>query len=142
MNKWLRYSIAGILTIGLILIRLNEESLFYDPLLYYFKNSYEVTLLEIDITKHLISVTIRYGINTLLSIGIIYMLFNKKNYIKISGIVFLIGWVIFLPIYYLFINTEFEYSLMIGFYIRRFLIQPIIGIILILALFYLEKIKR
>lgn len=142
MNKWLRYSIAGILTIGLILIRLNEESLFYDPLLYYFKNSYEVTLLEIDITKHLISVTIRYGINTLLSIGIIYMLFNKKSYIKISGIVFLIGWVIFLPIYYLFINTEFEYSLMIGFYIRRFLIQPIIGIILILALFYLEKIKR
>ncbi|APD07874.1 hypothetical protein UJ101_02374 [Flavobacteriaceae bacterium UJ101] len=143
MNKWLRYSLVAILIMILVLIRLNQESLFYDPLLHYFKSNYDKTnFLEIDVAKHLFSVSIRYWINTFLSVGIIYLLFEKKKYIKISGIVFLVGWLIFLPLYYLFIDTQFEYSLMIGFYVRRFLIQPIIGIILILALFYLEKIRK
>ncbi len=144
MNKWIRYSIIGVLLIGLILVRLNQEFLFYDPLLHYFKGNFynKTNFLEMDTTKHLVSITIRYWVNAVLSIGIIYVLFDKKKYIKTSGIVFLIGWLVFLPIYYIFIETEFEYSLMIGFYVRRFLIQPIIGIILILALFYLEKRKN
>lgn len=143
MNKWVKYSLIGGLIIGLVLIRLNQELLFYDPLLHYFKSNYNrINPLEINIPKHLFSITVRYWMNAILSIGIIYLLFEKKKYIKITTIIFLIGWLIFLPIYYLFIDTEFEYSLMIGFYIRRFLIQPIIGIILILALFYLEKIRK
>lgn len=143
MSKKLQYSLLGILILGLILIRLNQEHLFYDPLLHFFKSSHNKTnLLEIHIPKHLMSVTFRYLINTFLSLGIIYILFKNKKYIKISGIVFFVGWLIFLPIYYIFLDTEFEYSLMIGFYVRRFLIQPIIGIVLILALFYLEKTQK
>ncbi len=141
MSKGVRYSIIGVLIILMVVIRLNEHRLFYDPLLYFFKNSH-IDLTKIDLSKHLVSVSVRYWLNAVLSTGIIYVLFNKKQYIKISGIVFFIAWIIFLPVYALFIETDFEYSLMVGFYIRRFLIQPIIGIILILALFYVEKIKK
>lgn len=141
MNKVVRYSSIGVLLTLMVLIRLNEQYLFYDPLLNFFKNKQTYSI-EVDSFKHLCSISVRYWLNALLSLGIIYLVFNKKQYIKISGVVFFIAWIIFLLTYYGFMKTHFEYSLMIGFYIRRFLIQPIIGIILILALFYVEKIKK
>ncbi len=141
MNNILRFTIIGFLILFMILIRLNQELLFYDPILYFFKNE-EVFKFQFDIEKHLISVSFRYFLNSLLSIGIIYFLFLNRRYIKLSALVFSVFLVIFLPIYFLFILDEFEYSQMLGFYIRRFLIQPIMGIILILALFYLEKVKK
>ncbi len=142
MNKLLRYLLLIILVSGLIMVRVYQIDLFYDPLLYFFEQNDQPSYLSnLNIPKHLISISLRYAINAILSIGIIYLLFEKKSYLKASSIIFLIGWLIFLPLYYYFIHTGFTYSLMLGFYIRRFLIQPIMGIILTLAFFYLKKSK-
>ena len=139
-NKLLKYFLFVILVLGLIMVRVYQKDLFYDPLLYFFEqNNQPGYLLNLNIPKHLVSITFRYAINTTLSMGIIYLLFMKKSYLKASSIIFLLGWLIFLPLYYYFIHTRFNYSLMIGFYVRRFLIQPVMGIILTLAFFYLKK---
>jgi len=140
INKLLKYILLIILVSGLIMVRVYQEDLFYDPLLYFFEqNDNQSYLLNLNVNKHLVSITFRYAINTTLSMGIIYLLFGKKSYLKVSAIIFLLGWLIFLPLYYYFIHTRFTYSLMIGFYVRRFLIQPMMGIILTLAFFYLKK---
>lgn len=143
MDKIVRILGVIICLIGLMSVRFFETKLFYDPILSYFHGDFlGKKLPEFDEQKHLISIALRYVLNAILSLGIIYCIFKNKLYLRWSVIIFIIGSITLLPLYQWFIDTNFSLSPRLGFYTRRFLIQPMLGIVLILALFYVEKTKK
>ena len=82
----------------------------------------------------------RYAVNTIISLGIIILIFkDKKGFIfslKFYSFSFVfLGLILFLLLKY---NISSDY--MLTFYIRRFLIHPIFLLILVPA-FYFQKLK-
>ena len=140
MNKWIRYALAGVLVFCLVLVRRFETELFYDPFLAYFKGDfYNAVFPEYDLTKVGLNIIFRYFLNFMISLGIIWLLFWNKNYVKFSAIVWVSFLIILVPVYVYFIESQFSLGENIGFYIRRFLIQPMLLLILIPAFFYQDQ---
>ncbi|WP_296386075.1 exosortase F system-associated protein [Winogradskyella sp.] len=142
MNKTSKYIWLLVLFLGLVLIRAFEGVLFYDPYLTFFENDY----LYIDnprreVAKLVLFTSLRFLLNTLLSLGILFVIFKDKSIIKFSSIVFGLAYVLLLiPFLYFVINPKQE-DYYLFFNVRRFLIQPI-GLILLLPAFYYYKLNR
>jgi len=142
MSKLLSYISIGILILLLILVRAYEDVLFYDPYLIFFENDYlYIDSPRREIAKLVFFTSLRYFINSLLSLGIIYCVFKDKPMLKFSSFVFVLAYLCFLiPFLYFVINPRQE-DYYLFFNIRRFLIQPIVLLILLPALYY-YKLKR
>lgn len=137
MKKWLRFLLAGILIFGLILVRKFEDILFYDPFLSYFKgDTLNQSFPEYDDFKIILNISFRYLLNSLLTLGIIALIFKDRRKVKFTAIVLLLFLIVLLPVYLYFIHIQFSLGENIGFYIRRFLIQPMLLLILIPAFYY------
>lgn len=123
-------------------IRGFEGVLFYDPYLTFFENDY----LYIDnprreVAKLVLFTSLRYLLNTLASLGILYLIYNDKIMIKFSVVLYALAYVLLLiPFLYFVINPRQE-DYYLFFNVRRFLIQPI-GLILLLPAFYYYKLNR
>ena len=137
-NKLLRYSIAFVLLLGLISVRIFEEKLFYDPLLDYFHNANRTTLPPLNTLNLFVNVMFRFLLNLLLTVFIVKMIFWKQNYVKFTIIVGIITLAILLPLYAYMVNNGLNFGETIFFYVRRFLIQPMLLIILIPCFYYQE----
>ena len=138
--KIVRWFIVILLVLGLILVRKFETQLFYDPLLDFFhKDFLNLEFPDFDVPKHLISVVFRYLINSLLSLAIIYFIFQKRKFMLLSAVIFAAFLIILIPIYYYFIQTEFQGLFTAGFYVRRLLIQPMLLLILIPGIWYYQR---
>ena len=126
----------------LVLIRAFEDVLFYDPYLTFFENDYlYLDSPRREIAKLVFYTSLRFLLNTLLSLGILFVIFRDKSIIKFSVIVFSVAYVLLLiPFLYFVINPNQE-DYYLFFNIRRFLIQPI-GLILLLPAFYYYKLNR
>ncbi|MGV4451029.1 exosortase F system-associated membrane protein, partial [Ornithobacterium rhinotracheale] len=62
-----------------------QTELFSDPLWSYFNTDYpHVAFPERDLGKNLFSMLLRSGLNSLISLGIIALILNKKEYVQIS----------------------------------------------------------
>jgi|SRR5690606_14574398 len=143
MKKWIRYAFVAGLIFGLILVRKYEDLLFYDPFLSYFKGDYlNSEFPDYDLTKISLHIFFRYFLNSILTLGIIGLLFWNKKYIKFTALVLLGFLVILLPIYLYMIENQFSIGENLGFYIRRFLIQPMILLILIPAFYYQKFLEN
>lgn len=143
MNKWLRYLLAAVLVFCLILVRKYETDMFYDPFLQFFKGDYiNNAFPEYDLTRVILSVISRYLINTIISILIIGLIFWSRKYMLFTSYVYVGFFVILLPIYIYFVESEFSLGENMGFYIRRFLIQPILLLVLIPAFYYQKFLAR
>ncbi len=127
----------------LVLIRMYESKLFYDPFLDYFKESFiKKDVPEFDSGKLLLHQVIRYGINTFISLVLLKVIFKKNQYVKVSGFLFLVMLLILLPVYFFLLHNNPESNLLTIFYIRRFLIHPLLVFILIPAFYYQMKFPR
>ncbi|MBF8148393.1 exosortase F system-associated protein [Winogradskyella sp. F6397] len=142
MSKIVSYIIVGILILLLILIRAFENILFYDPYLSFFENDYlYMDSPRREIAKLVLYTTLRFVLNTVISLGILYIIFKDKSIVKFSVLIFSIAYVLLLiPFLYFVINPKQE-DYYLFFNIRRFLIQPI-GLILLLPAFYYHKLNR
>ena len=142
MPKLTRYIFVFVLILVLVAIRGFEDVLFYDPYLTFFESEY----LYIDnprreVAKLVLFTSLRYLLNTLASLGILYLVFNDKVMIKFSVLLYAVSYVLLLiPFLYFVINPKQE-DYYLFFNIRRFLIQPI-GLILLLPAFYYYKLNR
>jgi len=125
-----------------VLIRLYQENLFYDPFIRFYSLYYhDMSPPDVDTFKLILNTSVRYWLNSLLSIGLIYMLFRKRNIVKFSFFFYGFAFVA-LIISFSLIETNLSPDLyMIFFYIRRFLIQPIF-ILLLLPAFYYQQISQ
>jgi exosortase F-associated protein len=134
--------LVGILVLLLVLIRAFEDVLFYDPYLTFFENDYlYIDSPRREVAKLVLNTTLRYVLNSIISLGILYLVFKDKSMIKFATLIFVLSYVLLLiPFLYFVINPKQE-DYYLFFNIRRFLIQPIILIVLLPA-FYYQKLKR
>ena len=124
----------------LILIRVYEEQIFYDPYLAFFRSDYLYMDSPRRETFKLTMFTIlRYVINSSLSLLILFVLFKDKGIIKFSALIFGIALVILLPIFLYFVINPKQEDYYLFFNVRRFLIQPIILLLLIPAFYYYKR---
>tara|TARA_R110000868_G_scaffold329589_4_gene590393 strand:+ start:818 stop:1246 length:429 start_codon:yes stop_codon:yes gene_type:complete len=142
MNKTFKYSLLFILFGLLVLIRFFESELFYDPYLMFFENDYlYMDSPRREVLKVTAFTTIRYLLNTLISLGILFVFFKDKSIIKFSTLIYIVGYFMLILIYLYFVVNPKQEDYYLFFNIRRFLIQPII-LILLLPAFYYHKLKN
>ena len=108
------------------MIRFFEEQLFYDPYGSFFQNDY----LYLDnprreTFKLVVFTTLRFALNTIISLGILYVVFKDKSIVKFSAIIYAIAYIILLALYLYFVLSPKQEDYYLFFNIRRFLIQPI-----------------
>lgn len=125
----------------LILIRAFENELFYDPYLTFFKNDY----LYIDnprreVLKLTLFTALRYFLNSVISLGIIYIFFKDWGVVKFSALIYVVSFFILLTFFLYFVVNPRQEDYYIFFNIRRFLIQPLL-LLLLLPAFYYQQLK-
>ncbi|MGB3344008.1 MAG: exosortase F system-associated protein [Aequorivita sp.] len=139
-----KLKIVGILILVglLVLIRGFEDKLFYDPLLQFFKIDYKtMPLPDMDLVKLYLGVALRYFLNTIFSLAILWLAFWNREIIKISIYLYIILFVLFFVAFGFIVADAGEGgNHLLLFYIRRFLIHPLFLLILIPA-FYFQKYK-
>ncbi|MDD7885524.1 exosortase F system-associated protein [Flavivirga sp. 57AJ16] len=141
MDKWVKYIWLSVLFGLLILIRFYEGELFYDPYLTFFQNDYlYIDSPRRELAKLVSFTTLRYLLNTLISLAILYVFFKDKGIIKFSVYIYITAFVILLAIYLYFVVNPRQEDYYMFFNVRRFLIQPII-LLLLLPAFYYHRIR-
>jgi len=130
-----RVFLISLCIIGIIGIRLFQNELFYDPVSIHFKQLGSVSYksVQINIFCWCLISSIRYALNGLFSCAIIATLSNISE-----GISYYKIYLVFLPIIlgvtlivFVFLDNPFFL-----FYSHRFLVQPIIGFVVIGSFYY------
>jgi len=139
--------VKWILGIGCVLllvsIRLFEDVLFHDPLVSFYKSNF-TTMDPPDLEKwKLIGLTsLRYFMNTILSLLILFLAFPKKSILKFSGLFYGLAFVVLIGVFYALLSPLETENYMFLFYVRRFLIQPLFLLLLLPAFYYQQSIKK
>ncbi len=124
---------------GLIGVRALEDTLFYDPFLNYFHEANKnIEFPAFEWGKLIGGHLLRFLLNLLFSCLIIYGLFQNRQWTLQGAVMITIVFIISFPIYLYCISDQFEIGYLISFYMRRFVIQPLI-IMLIVPMFYYRK---
>lgn len=141
----MQYRIAGIglMVILLVLIRFFEHSLFYDPLLQFYKSGYlHGNIPHFEEWRLLFHTAFRFALNTMISLAIIYVAFLDKSILKFSLLLYLVLFCICFSGFMFLIYTIENENFMALFYVRRFLIHPIFVLILLPAFYYYRLMSR
>jgi exosortase F-associated protein len=140
-NK-IRFCVALLLILLLVAVRGYENSLFYDPFLSYFKGDFNVMPLpKYDLLPFLMGLLFRYGLNSVLSLGLIYVLFKDLLMIKFASFLYLFFFVALIVLFFSIIYYSGSHNNWLLFYVRRFLIQPIL-VLLFIPAFYYQKVNK
>lgn len=124
----------------LVLVRAFENELFYDPYLTFFKNDYlYIDSPRREVFKLTLSTTLRFLINTLVSLAILYVFFKDWTIIKFSVVVYGFSYVVLILLFLYFVTNPKQEDYVTFFNIRRFLIQPLLLLLLLPAFYYNRK---
>ncbi len=139
MNKLLKIVVIVLLLALLVVVRMFEDVLFYDPLLDFFKHDHSTKALpEFETVRLLVHLVFRFILNTLISLIILWVVFKDGGILKISGVIYGLAFVLLFALFCVLLFTSEEGPHMFLFYVRRFLIQPLF-LLLLLPAFYLQK---
>nr|WP_262896178.1 exosortase F system-associated protein [Luteirhabdus pelagi] len=129
-----------VLLIGLVAVRYFQNTLFYDPLLEFFNSEYVASQLpKLEFGKLVSSLLFRYALNTLLSLGVIWLVFRSKEVLRLSISVYIAFLILFGGIF-TFLLLQYQPGQYLPlFYVRRLLIQPILLLLLIPAFYFYRK---
>jgi exosortase F-associated protein len=141
LNNKIKLVQVVLLVILLATIRGYENDLFYDPFLSFFKSESTTKYPVFDSVKLFTNMIFRYLLNSLISLAILFIIFSEIGIVKFSAIIFLLFLVILLFLLYVYLSYFDESHKMILFYIRRFLIQPILLLLFIPGFYYQKKLK-
>lgn len=121
----------------LVLIRGFAPKLFYDPFIEYFKNDYlQKPIPVFSGWKLLVDLIFRYSLNTLISLLIIYVAFQKRNFNIFALKFYILSFVVLIITFFVILKGELQNGYLFAFYIRRFLIHPLFVILLLPAFYY------
>ncbi|WP_312172564.1 exosortase F system-associated membrane protein [Chryseobacterium sp.] len=124
---------------GLIAVRVFEDRLFYDPFLDYFHEANKNQHFPyFEWGKLMAGHLFRFFLNIFFSCLIIHFWFNNKRWTIQGALLMVIVFAITFPIYLYCISDRFELGYLFSFYMRRFVIQPLI-LLLIIPLFYYRQ---
>ncbi|AZB24373.1 exosortase F system-associated protein [Chryseobacterium bernardetii] len=124
---------------GLIGVRVAEDRIFYDPFLSYFHEANKnISFPAFEWGKLIGSHLFRFVLNLFFSCLIIHGLFKNMQWTMQGALLMVIVFAIAFPIYLFCIQNKFGIGYLFSFYMRRFVIQPLI-ILLIVPMFYYRK---
>ena len=133
-----RIILIGVLIGFLVLVRQYEHQFFYDPMMAFFNNEYRAGE-EIPI-QWLLNLVFRFLLNTTISLGILYLSFQKWSVVKFSGVLYCLVFLLLFPAFIVLVREVTSDNYLSVFYVRRFLIHPLLLLLLIPAFFY-QKMK-
>lgn len=114
---------------------------FYDPLNEYFKNDYLFGgVPNIKFSTFFLHLFFRYFLNTIISLGILFLFFDDKKTMVFAVKFYSISFVVLAVFLAVLLKFNISEGYMLIFYVRRFLIHPLFVFILLPA-FYYEKLK-
>ncbi len=143
MNKYVKIVLAALLFLSLIVVRALSAKLFYDPLKHYFLNDYLYTTMpSLNASRLVLHMFFRYCLNTVISLGIIWVLFKRKDYLKFCLYFYTTAFVILILLFVYLLQDNFESGYLLPFYIRRFIIQPLFILILLPAFYYQKRSSK
>lgn len=139
-NKVTLISVAALVLL-LVCVRLLEEQLFYDPFLAFFKGAFQhAKLPDFDLNKLFLGLFFRYLLNAMISVAILYVVFKDLQLVKVVSILYFVFFILLIGSFFTVLTCCEDPDLMLLFYIRRFLIQPVF-LVLFLPAFYYQKKK-
>ncbi|MGK4567055.1 exosortase F system-associated membrane protein [Flavobacterium sp. 3HN19-14] len=136
--------VAFVMLVALLaVIRNFEETLFYDPFLNFFRIEYEnLPLPEFDVSRLIGSLLFRYFLNTIVSLGIIYTVFKDLDLVKFSAVLYAIFFILLIIAFFAIIHFSGADNNLVLFYVRRFLIQPLLVILFVPAFYYQNRMAK
>jgi exosortase F-associated protein len=142
MKLSLKISAFALGIICFALIRFFQTELFYDPLISFYKSNFsQKPFPELVEWKYYLNLSFRYFLNSSISLILIWISFQNKSYIKFSGILYSLLFIVGITMFIFILNDIKNENYMTLFYVRRFLIQPLLVVILLPA-FYFQNIKN
>ncbi|MBD0824707.1 exosortase F system-associated membrane protein [Aestuariibaculum marinum] len=142
MPKILNYILLVVLFGLLIIIRAFESDLFYDPYLTFFKNDYlYIDSPRRELAKLVFYTSLRFWLNTFVSLGILYLFFKDWSVVKFSVLFYAVAYIVLILIFLYFVINPRQEDYYLFFNFRRFLIQPIL-LLLLLPAFYYYKLNK
>ena len=143
MSRAIRLIIIGLLVFLLVLIRAFGDNMLYDPFTSYFKNDYLYnTIPKYDTLFMFFSLFVRYFVNALVSIAIIYVAFHKRSLVRFSVKFYALAFVVLAIVYYLLLRWGMGNNYLFTFYVRRFLVYPMFILILLPAFYYQQQLAK
>ena len=137
-----RLLLVFLLVFLLVLVRAFENQLFYDPFLNYYRGDFSsMALPQLNWFYFFISLTFRYGLNMLISLAMIYVLFKEKEIVKFTAVLYLLFFVILFISLWIVMHFFPSENKMLLFYIRRFLIHPLF-VLLFIPAFYFQRVNK
>ncbi|HEX7868584.1 MAG TPA: exosortase F system-associated protein [Chryseobacterium sp.] len=124
---------------GLMGVRMLEDQIFYDPFLNFFHEADKSQAFPaFEWGKLIGGHVLRFVLNLIFSCIIIHFMFKNKEWTIQGAVLITIIFAITFPIYLFCIYNKFDIGYLFSFYMRRFVIQPLI-LLLIIPLFYYRK---
>jgi len=143
LNKLLEHKTKILIAIAIIIcfgiIRTFENKLFYDPFLVYFESDFKnAPFPQVAPFKLFCGLFFRYLLNAVLSLTLIYTLFQEVDILKFSAFLYAFFLILLLGMFMVIINFFQDWSWLL-FYVRRFIIQPIFVLLFIPAFYYQQQ---
>ena len=141
-NKTIRILLILALFFLLVLVRAFATRFFYDPFIVYFRGDYLHDPIPVfSGSKLLLHLFMRYGINALLSLLIIYLAFLNRSYVLFSLKFYILAFVVLSITFFIILKGELAHGYLFAFYVRRFLIHPLFVLILLPAFYYKQRVS-
>ena len=141
--KILNWILVFVGILGLVSVRFLEDKIFYDPFLAFFKGDYKVAQIpEFLWGKLIISHFFRFFLNLFFSAVVIHFMFLNKKWTQQAVVLITVAFLFFFPIYLWCLHTKMEIGYLFTFSVRRFVIQPIILLLIIPIFYYRKKLMK
>ncbi|WP_029034223.1 exosortase F system-associated membrane protein [Salinimicrobium terrae] len=134
-----------IIILGLVgvlaLIRIYEYQYFYDPFMYFFERAYQSGETINYTFEMFFNVFLRFVLNTLVSLLILWVAFRSWGIIKFSSLIYTAFFVVLFPVFIYLMENVRPQEYLAAFYVRRFLAHPLL-ILILLPAFYYYRLSR
>lgn len=143
MKNVVKILLVVTLLFALIILRGVYSNLLYDPFINYFKFNYLYEgFPELNKLQYFSTISIRYLLNSTISLLIIYFFFNTKEVVVIAAKIYLVVFIVLNAIFFIELEFNFSNSYLVLFYVRRFLIHPLLLLVLLPAFYYQFLTKK
>lgn len=143
LQKGHRFLIILLLFALLVLVRGFANELFYDPFIAYFVDDYLHKPIPVfSGSKLLLDLFFRYSLNTLISLLIIYVAFENRDFVVFSIKFYIIAFIVLTVTYFIILKGELSNGYLFAFYIRRFIIHPLFVLLLLPAFYYKQLTSK
>lgn len=129
-----------ILIVGLVAVRAFEDYLFLDPLKTYFQSDFQLRQVpQVNLIEQIGLTSLRFFINMILSLWILWFLYKRESYVNASLWVYLFSFLLLTLSFAFLLFASSDLGKMGLFYVRRFLIHPLILFVLVAGFYFLKQ---